>query len=179
MIRMTMYRDRGSEHFDQGSYEVTPERALRSLVTGELAFGGNITEATGTRLVVVTRVLVCVDTTIFEGTAEEMHQLNQVVYYYLQACGRQDDVLLDSVLLAAERLLGQQAGNAFLLTTAAPMLMGRQRLALAALLAAGVTDEQDIAAGMRLSLDDLLAALELVQENSGSSLADMVAAVTA
>lgn len=177
MIRITMFRDRGCEHFDQGSREVTPEQALRSLVSGELAFGGNITEATGTRLVVITRVLYCVDTTIFAGSAEEMQQLNQVAYYYLQACGQQD-VVLDGVLVAASRMLGRQAGNPFLLTTAAPTLMGRQRLALSTLLAAGVTEEQEIAAGMQLSLDDLLAALELVRENPGFSLRDMVAAVT-
>ncbi len=139
MIRITMTRDRGSEHFDQGSREETPMSALRTLVRSELAFGGDVTEATGTRLTVVTRVLRCVDTTIFEGSLEDMAVLNQTVYFYLQAA-QEKDLVIEGVLADLARIPDGKGGVPLIITMAAPMLIGRNRLALATMRALGITD---------------------------------------
>lgn len=177
MIRISMTRDRDAEHFDQGSRMEGPIEALRTLVRAELAFGGDVVEATGTRLTVVTRVLSCVDTTIFEGTAEEMAVLNQTVYFYLQACQEQDTVM-EGVLADLARLPNGQGGVPLIINLAAPMLMGRNRLALATMMALGITEESEIAAGMLMGMDDLLAAYALMQENPGMTLADISAATS-
>ena len=175
MIRISMTRDRGSEHFDQGTREEQPMSALRTLVQAELAFGGEITEATGTRLTVVTRVLSCVDTTIFEGSLEEMEVLNQTVLFYLQAAQEKDRVI-DGVLADLARIPNGKGGVPLIINMAAPMLIGRNRLSLATMMALGITDETDIAAGMALGMDDLLACYQLVQECPGTTLAEMAAA---
>lgn len=175
MIRITMTRDRGSEHFDQGSREVPPMKALSTLVEAELAFGGDVTEATGTRLKVVTRVLACVDTTTFEGSAEEMTVLNETVYFYLQAV-QQKDRVVDGVLADLARLPNGKGGVPLIINMAAPMLIGRNRLALATMMALGITEEADIAAGMLMGMGNILAAYELMQENPGMSLAEISAA---
>ncbi|MCA9804877.1 MAG: hypothetical protein KC777_23065 [Cyanobacteria bacterium HKST-UBA02] len=177
MIRITMSRDRDGEHFDQGSRQETPMEALRVLVQAELAYGGEITEASGTRLVVVARVLACVDTTIFEGTAAEMTALNQTAYYYLAAC-QEHDTVMEGVLADLARLPNNAGGNPLIISMAAPMLMGRNRLAYASMRALGITDEHDVAAGMLLGLGDFFSALELMEENPGMSLADVSQAVS-
>jgi hypothetical protein len=175
MIRISMTRDRDGEHFDQGTREVEPMSALRTLVQAELAFGGEITEATGTRLTVVTRVLSCVDTTIFEGSADEMAVLNQTVYFYLQACQERDTVM-EGVLADLARIPDGKGGVPLIINLAAPMLMGRNRLALATMMALGITEESDIAAGMLMGMDNLLAAYQLMQEFPGMTLAEVSAA---
>ncbi len=175
MISISMTRDRDSEHFDQGSRQEEPLAALRTLVRAELGFGGEITEATGTRLKVVTRVLSCVDTTIFEGSADEMAVLNQTVYFYLQACQERDTVM-DGVLADLARIPDGKGGVPLIINMAAPMLIGRNRLALATMMALGITAESDIAAGMLMGMDNLLAAYQLMQEFPGMTLADVSAA---
>lgn len=177
MIRITMSRDRDGEHFDQGSRQEAPLEALRVLVQAELGFGAEITEASGSRLVVVTRVLACVDTTIFEGTPEEMEALNQTAYYYLAACQEQDTVM-EGVLADLARLPNNAGGNPLIISMAAPMLMGRNRLALASMRAMGIADEHDLAAGMLMGLGDLFSAFQLMEENPGMSLAAVSAAVS-
>ncbi|OPZ89454.1 MAG: hypothetical protein BWY75_01149 [bacterium ADurb.Bin425] len=175
MIRITMCRDRDGEHFDQGSREEQPLQALRTMVEAELAFGGNITEATGTRITIVTRVFSCVDTSVFEGSLEEMQPLNQAVYYYLQACERQDEVM-QGILADLARLPNGQGGSPLIISMAAPMLIGQNRLCRSSMLALGITDEHDLAAGQLLGLRNLFAAIELMQE-TGMSLAAVSAAV--
>lgn len=175
MIRISMTRKKDGQHYDQGSRMEEPMSALRTLVRAEFAFGGKVVEATGTRLTIVTEVLSNVDTTIFEGTAEEMAVLNQTVYFYLQACLEKDTVM-EGVLADLARIPDGKGGVPLIINLAAPMLMGRNRLALATMMALGITEESDIAAGMLMGMDNLLAAYQLMQEFPGMSLAEMSAA---
>lgn len=176
MIQVTMSRDKDGQHYDQGSREMSPLDALRILTTSELAFGGNITEASGTQITIITRVMGCVDTSIFAGSQEEMRPLNEAAYYYLRACERETTVM-DGVLAELARMPNGAGGNPLILSLAAPMVMGRNRLALAAMLALGISAEGDIAAGMLMGLEDLFAAFQLMQEFPHMSLADVSAAV--
>ena len=177
MIRILMTRKRDREEFDFGTREVTPVQALSTLMWSELGFGGNITEATGTKLTVVTRVLACIDTTVFEGTEEEMRILNEAAYYYLKAC-QQEDTVIDGVLADLARIPNGKGGVPLIINMAAPMLIGRNRLALATMMALGITAESDIDAGMALGIDDLVTVYQLMQEYPGSTFAEMVAATS-
>ncbi len=123
----------------------------------------------------MTRVLSCVDTTIFEGSLEEMEVLNQTVLFYLQAAQEKDRVI-DGVLADLARIPNGKGGVPLIINMAAPMLIGRNRLSPATMMAFGITDETDIAAGMALGMDDLLACYQLVQECPGTTLAEMAAA---
>jgi len=177
MIRILMTRKQDRLEFDLGAREVTPTAALSTLMWSELGFGGNITEATGTRLTVVTRVLACIDTTVFEGTEEEMRILNEAAYYYLEAC-QKGDTVIDGVLADLARLPNGKGGVPLIINMAAPMLIGRNRLALATMMALGITAESDIEAGMSLGINDLVTVYQLMQEFPGTSFAEMVAATT-
>lgn len=175
MIRISMTRDRGSEHFDQGSREVEPLAALTTLVEAELAFGGNITEATGTKLIVVTRVMSCIDTTVFEGSAEEMQVLNETVYFYFLACKEQDTVI-EGVLADLARIPNGKGGSPLIINMAAPMLMGSNRLKRATLFALGLNTDEDVATGMAMRFKDILACHQLMQECPGMTLAEVALA---
>ena len=52
------------------------------------------------------------------------------------------------------------------------------RVALATMMALGITDESDIAAGMLMCMDNVLAAYKLRQEFPGMTLAEVSAATT-
>lgn len=88
MIKITNMRVRGNEPaFDPLIDERGLERSFRYLVEAELGWGGKVTELTETRIVTVTYVLDCVDTTIFEGCAEEMLPLVKVAALHVAAHG--------------------------------------------------------------------------------------------
>lgn len=177
MIRILMTRKRDREEFDYGAREVSPSSALSTLMWSELGFGGDITEATGTRLTVVTRVLACIDTTVFEGSEQDMRMLNEAAYYYLKACQKKDTVI-DGVLADLARIPNGKGGVPLIINMAAPMLIGRNRLALATMMALGITAESDIEVGMSLGVNDLVAVYQLMQECPGSSFAEMVEATS-
>jgi len=128
----------------------------------ELGFGGSIRELTETKVVVVTRVLHCTDTTTFSGTKEEMVSLVTLASHFAKIQGRQGDLIINTV---ATDLSQNPAGHKTLIvTTLAPMLVGRYTLRLAILSVFGVTDAKSVELSKKLPLKDLVAAAQLAGE---------------
>lgn len=130
MIKMHGTRKRGPEFFTDmpALHETTTEMALESLIKAELRFGGHIIELTPTRVVVQTQVLACLDTTYFEGSEEEMADLVAVAYYYTKAQAEQRDGIVEECADKLGQMPESTRGNAFFVTTLAPMIMGNTTL---------------------------------------------------
>ncbi|OGY62381.1 MAG: hypothetical protein A2745_00100 [Candidatus Harrisonbacteria bacterium RIFCSPHIGHO2_01_FULL_44_13] len=174
MITVTPTRVKSGEHFDFGARQLTTEQAMESLVKYELGYGGRITEASPTRIVVQTRVLGhCLDTTIFEGSEEEMRPLRAATYYFLRACGEQ---MTDLVFEQAFTDLSRKDGTALqaIVAWAGPLIIGRHRVRVAMMLAIGITSEEDIKAALAIPDGDFVATLELHSANPNMPLRDII-----
>lgn len=75
MITVKQTRDRGTETYDLGTSDKTVMGSLKLLLDCELKFGADVTDLGKTSLTVVTRVLDCIDTTVFSGDEVAMKWL--------------------------------------------------------------------------------------------------------
>jgi hypothetical protein len=110
----------------------------------EIGYGGRPIEVTPTRISIRTLVMSCVDTTIFEGSEEEMIPLLSALGAYFSAV---DTTSQEEMV---ERIIELTGGNALLVTMGSGLIMGREILRRIFLMAlgiqaerlSGITDEQ-------------------------------------
>lgn len=166
MITVQQSRDKDGMHFEQGTLTFAdPLDAVSHLARAELSWGGQIVAVDESRITVQTEVLSCLDTSIFEGTAEEMRPLFELAYFYMRARQEHGDLIVDE---AVESLPDRIGGVPLFLSMMAPLLMGRNRLKVAVMLACGVQDVDDIRAGLGAEIENLIAAVQLAQDESCS-----------
>ncbi len=180
MIKITAYRKKeGMGKHELGSPHEQPLlEALKSLVVYELGYGGFATEITTTRVVVETRVMSCLDTTIFEGSAKEMEPIVTVAALHTLIAGKCRETLINKTSEVLGNLPEGARGVPFYIAATAPMILGEFSVKPAVMFGMGIIDEADLKAGMNLSTKDLFEVLELKQENPGVSLKDIISRVT-
>lgn len=165
MITRQMVRQRDEEVFDLGAHDIPGEAALRSLVVYELGYGGIVIDVSPTHLIVRTQVLGSIDTTMFNGTEEEMRPLLEASAIVMeQVCNDQ---------LSYDRIMRITGGSPLLIHLGADQLIGQARLQMAILHGIGVTDENDVRTCLELDMRDMVAAMEL-SETEGLTLPAMV-----
>lgn len=110
--------------------EVEVEQAFRSLVEGELKFGGRIKEASDTLLVTETRILggSSIDVTYFEGSEEDMAPLLAVACAYEKVLAEQNGEVLDEAYDQMKKFGEKVAGSPLFVTSLAPLLIGQATL---------------------------------------------------
>ncbi len=167
MITAKMHRNNGMDH-DQGKIEFKdPLKALDHLVKAELAFGGQVTGVSSTHLRVVTKILNCVDTTVFEGPEEEMRPILELVYFYLEANKRHGATIIEKSVDEAIKFTDGKL-TPLLMNMMGGMLIGQHRLKVATMFACGVEDEESVKVGLSRNLSDIIAAAQLSRDGSCS-----------
>lgn len=171
MITITQTRKQiGSDYvYDFGGpVSKSVSKALESLVVYELGYGGKITEIDyPTKIAVETRICSKIDGTVFEGPEEKMKPLFEAAYFFLKATGEHSDEIVNSAVQALGDRLGELAGVPFFLSLAGPMVMGEETSKVALMLGMGITAEEDIKKGVRLSTKDLVAVFEIRDSHPG------------
>ena len=178
MIRVHIARDRDfgrsdQQHCDQGTYEETVFEALRRLVMAELRFGASVTHLSPTELHLVTRVLGDRDTTEFTGSEEEMRPLLAAVDIYRRNC-RPELVVCTQLIEMLDRLPHGTAADPGFQSLVMPFATVENGLQLALLVPLGITDEEDLRVGAAMRLDDVAAAVELMQTVPGTRFRDVL-----
>lgn len=175
MIQYAQKRDKQGEIFHFATQQRTSSQARAAMVVYELGFGATVVELTPTRIVLQTRILGDIDTVTLEGSAEEMRDTVVTAAYYAMTSDRQDQIT-EAALGMLDTSLGEskyrKGMSPFILKMASPLIIGHTRVALAAMLAAGIEDESQIAYGLSITkrggmargLTDFLAVLELAIE---------------
>lgn len=121
-IIVTSTRDIDGQHHDLGTYVKNVGQALESLVIYELGYGGRITELSATRAVVKTTVMNCLDTTIFEGSEEDMAPLVHVSALAAKHHGFQDE---RSKQEALDAVMAFTKGNPLLIKLGGDLIIGQ------------------------------------------------------
>ena len=175
MIRHTNLRDNGDGQKNIGDYEQSAADALRSMVVFELGYGGIVSDLSPTSVVVKTRVLACKDTTIFEGSEEEMEFIVRVAAHHvaLMSDEASRNTLVEKAVDFLEMLPEGIRGVPFYITMMAPLLTGGPSAGAALLVAAGITDPEVVKELLPVSLKELVAAVELYRE-TGTPLPEIV-----
>lgn len=178
MITQTNFRENGSGvKIDYGPGPRPFPLALRSLVIYELGYGGMITELLPNRVTVETRILHTKDTTTFEGAGEDMQFLAKVAAFHALILETKESrtALIDGAANYLQTLPREVGGLPLFINMAAPLLLGRPSAATALILAMGITDAETIIMLHVLSLEDLVATIELYLE-TGLPLVDTLTA---
>lgn len=110
--------------------EVDLERAFKTLVDGELKFGGRVVNATETSLEIQTRIMgSTIDTTYFEGPEEEMANLLAIALSYEKELSENRDEIFNEAYAELQRKGGDRVtGSPFFLTHMGPLLIGESTL---------------------------------------------------
>jgi hypothetical protein len=147
--------------------EVSPIRALESLVIYEFGHGGRITDISPTRLEVSTSIGSYDDTTIFHGTAEEMLLLIDVAAGYLLASmdGRTLESTINQLIDRAPEGI---RGHPLFVTRCGPSILGSTRAHVALLAFCQVVDDNQITMSLNLPLRDLFTIVQFVIEGECS-----------
>lgn len=144
----------------------TQRDAFNQLVQYELGYNGDVIEISETKVVTRTQIMSCVDTTTFEGSAEEMRPLYEVAALsvlsrkeYMEGRGLQN---VCANLTDPKGILGPKAGVPLYLKLVFPLASGtvRARSILVALLTEKAQEHRDKL--MSMSLKDVVAVYEMV-----------------
>lgn len=82
MIIVKQNRVKDGTEYPSADREMGAFEALKFMIKFELAFGTEVFEMNDTSLKMVTNVMGCIDTTIFEGECEEMEWINKAAAVY-------------------------------------------------------------------------------------------------
>lgn len=85
MIEIWSYRQKDSPEILLHNRYAETEEAIQSLCKYELGYGGQVTELTGEKIEVVTKILHCNDRTVYSGTKEAMKDLVITACLWLRA----------------------------------------------------------------------------------------------
>lgn len=112
-------------------YEADLEGAFKTLVDGELKFGGRLKDATLCFLKIETSILggSSIDTTFFEGTSEEMAPLVAVALAYEKELGDHRDDICEEAFETLRKLETSREGvSALMCAHMGPLLIGEGAL---------------------------------------------------
>ena len=156
MIKVTNIRKKpGEGPYAPVSHEKTVSRALMSFALYELGFGGTVTDVNETKITTVTHVMGCEDTTIFEGSPEDIRHFAELAYVHLKVIEQEDQSQMFAELL---RFSG---GNPRVLTMGAELLVGQSRIVKT--LVAGIGTPETVARLLKLKKEDLMEVYSLVR----------------
>ncbi len=136
--------------------------AIVSAIQHELGFGGEVTELSETRLTIRTIVMGCVDSTTFEGTVEEMQPLFEACMAFL-AVSEQKDIDVNFKQLSVKGTIRPLVAVNFL-----PIAIGQTRMRKTFITLLSETEE-DIPLFLKLSENDLIAAVRLKYNDNASA----------
>lgn len=169
MIKVTNERTRGAEMpFEALTFVRSIDAALNSLVEFELGYGGRVVSLDPTRIVVVTYIMNCRDTTTFEGSVDDMKLLVEVsvnmelIRAETQSPGNK---LFDTVTSNIMRVTN---GNPLMVKLASGLLMGQPLTKLALACCFKTEDKAFVSRLLKLSIKDLCALLCLVRRDGAS-----------
>lgn len=163
-LKFTNLRTRGNEPpFDPVIIPRTVESGFHSLVAHELGWSGRVTDISPTRIVVETQVMSCLDTTIIEGSEEDMELLVEACVMYLEvlksASSDYNDALNSKVMAITK-------GKPLLIAMGAGLIMGGPRCHLA--LCSMLRDYTYVNPIMQMKLDDLCAVVMMVRRDGAT-----------
>lgn len=167
MILVTLGRRRGG--YDRCPEQTLtfddPLEALDHLVSAELAYGGQITCVTDWCVTVRTEVYGCQDTTVYTGPATQMRLLVDVATLTRVVDHQYHNTIMDAAVDMTDRLPRHMGRIPRMLSLVAPLVFGEARLRMLVMLASGI-GRDDLEAGTRHSVSDLIAALQLARDGS-------------
>lgn len=167
MITKMQWRINSGQRFDQGIQEFkTSGEALGNMLEVELGWGAHVTELTITKVSLVTQVLNCTDYSVYEGSAEEMWPLYQLMLVVLHSEKRFGGAIADQAWRSMELAFGVRV-KPLVAKMMGGLVMGNARLRVAVILSAGFTDESDVKLGLesQVSLKDLAAVADLAHQS--------------
>lgn len=165
MIKVTQTRDKDGEHFVQPTLTFNdPLEAMIHLAKVELGWGAQIIDVRENSIEAQTQVMGCLDTSIFEGSPEEMRPLFELVYFYLKASKEHGNLIVEKMVDYTQHLPNGIAGVPAFITMMTPFLIGSNRLKVAVMLACGVRSVDDIEIGLTTRIEDLVVAFQLSKD---------------
>lgn len=153
--------------------------SVYAFVKYEIGYGGRVTLCEPTHVEVVTQVLSKIDTTIYEGTEEEMQGIyaaaGLVILAEVEASKHCEpaEMLLNShfsKMIAKTEASGEETYSPLMLNLAFPMIAGSYKLTCLILFGFGILSEATIKCGIKMSLKELKAALEMAKADNISFL---------
>jgi len=162
MLRVTLIQRDGQITRNQGVLTFADsDQATAYLAQAELAFGSRVVQIGQRRIVLQNRIAGLIDTSVFEGTIEEMRPLHLLCFFYQTAATTYEQIAREA---AADEAVSCFGGIQRYVELATPYLIGRSRLHIAILLSHGIDEPQDLELGAHARITDLFAALELMNE---------------
>jgi hypothetical protein len=144
-------------------------KALELLVLYELGYGGVVTDFSSSKVVVETDILsgAIKDTTIFEGSKEEMKLLLRIAACHTALINFETsrNAVFGKAIDVLETLPNGIGNVPFYISLISPFLIGGSFSSFALLFAMGVTDPDTIKTLTSIRLEDLVAAAQLSLEN--------------
>ena len=153
-----------------------PEGEVLDIMVLEFTYGGSVTHLSPTKVVIETSLIGLVDTSVFEGSEEEMAFIAKTAACYVGLWDNEGSrkILLGKAIDSLEVLSREVSGSPLYLKMMRPFLAGMPSASAALLLAVGATDtdvdslgtisSRDLAAVVSLHREMDIPLLEVIQE---------------
>lgn len=177
MIKNVSSRNKGDGyHYPDTVRDQSVDKALASLIKYEIGYGGIVTSVTPTSVVIVTRIMGCVDTTTFTGDAQEMKLLVEAAAYSTVTAPITDFAPKAYRDQAIDQVMQVSGGKPLLIKLAAGMITGRMGQRSLLILMTAQEESADPTILPRLAktkIDDLFDMMIMVRVE-GASLASVL-----
>lgn len=165
MIEMIQQRIHSGEQMPEDVRQVGEYAALVRLLCFELGYGGIITEVTRSKVIVVTRIMNCVDTTIFTGPESEMRRVFEIASLWVLVKHDIGDRICQGMAQeCCEKWPESVRGKALFVRNLGPILIGQHMTKVVFLTYSGIDNDDDVKAAVGFELNDIITAVELRDE---------------
>lgn len=138
-----------------------PAKVLNSFLIYEIGYGGRVTVLTATKVVVVTNIMGCVDTTTYEGSEQDMALIVEAAGLSLLTHPMADGAPYAYREAAMDRVMSVTKGLPILIKMGADMVLGG--LSVRALMVTMLGAYEQIPTLMAMPTKTLMSVLELVR----------------
>lgn len=161
MIKVTNHRTRGNEApFAPITHLKTLSNALEQILVYEFGYGGVITNMTENKLCVQTRVMNCIDNTVFEWNNSDSKVMHEVIATYAGALDAfQNEDIKNKVLGQIMEFTG---GKPLTISMVAGMITGAGPVRATILTLIAGNDESSLSKLKSMKNKDLFTVFELV-----------------
>ena len=166
MITIRHAKCRNGETFETSSLTVTQEEALNRYLLPELVRGGNVIELEQATLTTSTKYRGgYVNKYIFTGSYESMRELYTHAGFWVDASTKYSIKSVEQTFLAEKFLVNEdEVRESPFVELLVPSTIGNKRLRIAAMLAARITDQDEIEIGLKVTLEEFFAAIKRTKE---------------
>lgn len=164
-IKVTQTKTKDARVIGQGEFHVSVQDARDRHLMADFLRGGSVVELDSTHVVVRTEYPDYTNLIALSGSYEDMEPLCEIAKLWSAASVKYPNEAVELAIQESRKLFNEDdIREVPFVSTLATSAIGSARLRIAAMLAVGITEKQDVRHGLTLRIDELIEGIKRSKE---------------